>query len=340
MQGLFAQAEVQGNSAIRFEQLIGRDVVGTIALLAGEHPHVLIREHQLEVELGDQPCDSSAAEPPRYIVLTISRPQPRMVAIDRRGAGYKLHSTSDRDRRKGGKPHGGSEVVSSPHPARSFVMQRASHSNDCAVEPFLLPLDAIACARDCSPVNKGHVMHIAKVFHHAQVGNRIVVLDDAGSRAWVRPFGKPGNFRGGLSVTVPIPDESVLLADLMRRQIETARHRLAFAVGGNQHASAGRIEAQSMEWAYQAIVADPSEAQLRGAMRAAVGRAPGPPAIVSPQHQPLAEARDADGFALSQLRAVKYRVPLIRNIVIGSHCSSFEDGSASAFRLDDPSGSL
>ncbi len=60
-----------------------------------------MREHQLEIELRSQPRDDSAAEPSWNIVLSVSRPQPGMVAINRRRARYELYSPGDLDRREG-----------------------------------------------------------------------------------------------------------------------------------------------------------------------------------------------------------------------------------------------
>jgi hypothetical protein len=91
----------QRDRAIRLEQVIGREL-RPIALLAREHPHVPMREHQLYVELRSQPRDDSAALPSWNVVLSVSRPQPSMVAIDRSRAGYELHAPGERDRRERG----------------------------------------------------------------------------------------------------------------------------------------------------------------------------------------------------------------------------------------------
>jgi hypothetical protein len=90
---LLTESEVQRDRAIRLEQMIRRDVVRIIALLTREHPHVLMREHQLEVELRCEPRNGSAAQPSRNIILPLSRPQPSMIVIDRCSTGKPISAS-------------------------------------------------------------------------------------------------------------------------------------------------------------------------------------------------------------------------------------------------------
>src|SRR5260370_531576 len=96
--------EKKGDRRVRMKRGIRGDMVLVIEVLAREHSHVLMREPQIEVELGRQPRDGSAAQPSGNIVLPVSRPQPSMIVIDRRSTGNELHSSGDRNRRKGGQP--------------------------------------------------------------------------------------------------------------------------------------------------------------------------------------------------------------------------------------------
>src|SRR5437016_3606729 len=122
-------------------------------------------------------------------------------------------------------------------------------------------------------VQNREMMEVEQVLDDAQVGRRrlVGVFGDCGTG-----FGgaiEPWDFAKRRALAVPVPDDSVSLANIMRRHVEGRRHLPVDAVAWDEDALAGVIEAKAVVWTLDASLADFSGAEHRTAMRTSIRQA-------------------------------------------------------------------